>query len=71
MRPIAHAAVMAADDPACDAWVRAGCPADVIAPDRATFASLASAPGLVAEVADAGLTEIAPGTVTVRAFKPR
>jgi peptidyl-tRNA hydrolase len=68
---IAHAAVMAADDPACEAWVHAGCPADVIAPDRAAFAALADAADLVAEVADAGLTEIAPGTITVRALRPR
>jgi peptidyl-tRNA hydrolase len=63
---IAHAAVMAADD---EAWVRAGCPARVIAPDEAAFDALAGSGECVAEVRDAGLTEIPPGTITVRVLR--
>jgi hypothetical protein len=65
---IAHAAVMAADGGALEDWVAAGCPADVIAPDAATFAALAARADCVARVVDAGLTEVAPGTVTVLAL---
>src|SRR3954467_10867409 len=36
---IAHAAVMAADTGALEDWVAAGCPARVIAPDAATYAT--------------------------------
>jgi hypothetical protein len=63
---IAHGAVMAADD---EAWVRAGCPARVIAPDEAAFAALAGTPECAAEVRDAGLTEIPAGTITVRVLR--
>src|SRR4051812_32311260 len=63
---IAHGAVMAAAlDPA---WAAAGCPARVIAPDAAAFDAL---PDCIAEVADAGLTEVAPGTITVRVLRAR
>lgn len=58
---IAHAAVMAA--PLLPEWVEAGCPARVIVPDD--FDALGPC---VAEVVDAGLTEVPPGTVTVRAL---
>src|SRR5690349_8615816 len=54
---IAHGAVMAASD---EAWVRAGCPARVIAPSEAAFDALTGTAECAAEVRDAGLTEIAP-----------
>jgi hypothetical protein len=63
---IAHAAVMAADR--LDGWAAAGCPARVLAPDAAGFAAAGRASACVARVVDAGLTEVAPGTVTVVAL---
>ena len=63
---IAHAAVMAAErDPA---WADAGCPADVVEPSQEAFEALCDSDGLLARVVDAGLTEVAPGTVTVLAL---
>ena len=65
---VAHAAVMAADGR--DDWVAAACPGRVLAPDEATFATLAARSDCVARVVDAGLTEVPPGTITVIALAP-
>ena len=62
---IAHAAVMAADQH--DAWVEAGCPAQVVLPAAERFAQLSREAPI--KVEDAGLTEVAPGTVTVVALQ--
>jgi peptidyl-tRNA hydrolase len=67
---IAHAAVMAADS-GLDEWVAAGCPGQVLAPARDAFAAAAARDDLAGCVADAGLTEVAPGTITVVALAPR
>jgi len=62
--------VMADDRGAFEDWVAAGCPGRVVAPDAATFESLAARSDCVARVVDAGLTEVAPGTITVIALAP-
>jgi peptidyl-tRNA hydrolase len=67
---IAHAATMSARAPGLDGWVAAGCPARVVVPTTAAFRELCGSPGLAAEVVDAGLTEVPPGTVTVLALAP-
>jgi peptidyl-tRNA hydrolase len=62
---------MAADTGEVEEWVSAGCPARVVrsAPER--FRELCgSEEGLAARVVDGGLTEVAPGTVTVLALYP-
>ena len=67
---VAHAAVMAADSGRLEDWVAAGCPGQVLAPSARAFAGAAARDDLVASVADAGLTEVAPGTITVVALPP-
>jgi len=63
---VAHAAVIAAA--ALPGWAAAGAPGRLVAPRG--FAELAARGDLAARVVDAGLTEVAAGTVTVLALPP-
>jgi peptidyl-tRNA hydrolase len=68
---VAHAAVIAADTAALEEWVGSGCPARVVVAGSASqFDSLCKSDALAARVVDGGLTEVAPGTVTVLALPP-
>jgi hypothetical protein len=61
---------MTATAPGLRGWVDAGCPARVLVPTEAAFRALCGSNSPVAEVVDAGLTEVPPGTVTVLALAP-
>jgi peptidyl-tRNA hydrolase len=73
MAQVAHAATMSVATGRVEPWVRAGCPGRVVVPAKqALFDALCTtdAPTLSAKVEDAGLTEVAPGTITVLAIPP-
>jgi peptidyl-tRNA hydrolase len=71
MAQVAHAATMSAATGRLEDWVAAGCPGRVITLERkAAFDELCAREDLSAKVEDAGLTEVAPGTITVLAIPP-
>jgi peptidyl-tRNA hydrolase len=67
---VAHAAVIVADSGEAEEWVRTGCPGRLIAPAPEVFDAIANRGEPIAQVVDAGLTEVPPGTVTVLALAP-
>ena len=67
---IAHAAVMAADSGPLEGWVADGCPGRVVTTSPGRYDDLCRADDLAGKVVDAGLTEVAPGTITVVALYP-
>jgi peptidyl-tRNA hydrolase len=72
MAQVAHAATMSAATGRVEAWVAAGCPAEVVRPkDTKLFKQLCARGDLTAKVEDAGLTEVPPGTITVLAIPPK
>jgi peptidyl-tRNA hydrolase len=69
---IAHAATMSAATGRLERWVENGCPGRVVVPaTKALFDAIRTTATLSAKVEDAGLTEVAPGTITVLAIPPR
>jgi peptidyl-tRNA hydrolase len=75
MAQAGHAALMCADrlgdrhPQAFAAWRAAGCPGEVLVADLPRWAALRESPDTVV-VADAGLTQVAPGTETVIGVAP-
>jgi peptidyl-tRNA hydrolase len=68
---VAHAATMSAATGDLEPWVQAGCPGRLVVPtEQALFDALCNTDALSAKVEDAGLTEVAPGTITVLAIPP-
>jgi peptidyl-tRNA hydrolase len=67
---IAHAAVIAADGGEFEDWVAAGCPARAVTTTPERYRALCDSGDLAAKVVGGGLTEVAPGTVTVLALPP-